>query len=433
MDTFFDEIKKKRHLTVTTALMFINMIGFSILIPVIPLLFTNPLGEYYILPSYISNHYNFLMQGMILTTYALCVFLSSPVLGELSDYYGRKKILNICFAGSAAGYFLFAYAVLTHNIWILFLSRIIDGITGGNISVLQASIIDVSNEEDRAKNISSRSSVTGIAFIFGPWISGILASKEVYHLFNPSTPFIFAGIISIFAIYLIQKYLIETVSGGNNTESMTDDEYHAYYKFSLKKLHPLSSLKLFLSGYKMKDIKIFLNLLLLFWLGFGMYSSFSQNFLVLRFNFDVKDIGYYFAYTGILLTLMQIFFVPRISKLFSSKQILNFIFPVFAAMFIIYAGFIFNVFYLLIFIFFFIAGVSLLMVHLNLIIVSHASETERGKVFGISSSVQSLAQVIAPIVGGIASSFFSYAAPFYFAAIFIFFAAILLWNYKDIK
>jgi len=111
-----DKIKKKKHLNTLSVLMFINMIGFSILLPIIPTLFTNPLGEYYILPGYISNNFNFIMQGVVLMVYALFVFLSSPILGELSDYYGRKKILNICFAGSAAGYFLFAYAVMTHNL-----------------------------------------------------------------------------------------------------------------------------------------------------------------------------------------------------------------------------------------------------------------------------------------------------------------------------
>jgi len=175
----------------------------------------------------------------------------------------------------------------------------------------------------------------------------------------------------------------------------------------------------------MKNIQTFLNINLLYYIGFFMYSSFSQNLLSIRFGFDVKDIGYYFAYTGLLMTIVQIFIVSKINKRFSPKKILDFSLPILSLFLIIYAGFIFNLSFLLIFIIFFIIVISLLMVNMNLVLILNTGENERGKVLGIYSSVQSLAQVIAPIIGGVSSSLISYTSPFYLGAMFITFAAIL--------
>ncbi|MFO0743683.1 MAG: MFS transporter [Candidatus Paceibacterota bacterium] len=414
--------QKKRHLSALTVLMFLNMLGYSILIPIIPTLFINKTNPFYILPSYISDHYSFILQGLLLAIYAVFVFLSSPVLGELSDYYGRKKILNISFFGSAIGFFLFALAIYEHNIWILFLSRIVDGITGGNISVMQASTIDVSSKEERAKNIARRSSVMGIAFILGPWIGGMLSSSDVSHFFTPATPFIFAGLLSLIAVFIINKFLFETVNVGH--------EDHAHKKFSLKSLHPFNSLKIIRDGYKIGNLRVFFNVMLIFFIGFGMYSSFSQNLLSLRFGFDEKSIGYYFAYTGILMTIIQIFIIPRFKNL-SPEKILSFSLPVLAFLFVIYGAFINNIYVLLVFVFIMVIFIGLNMVNTNVAIADHATEGDRGKIFGITSSVQSLAQVIAPILGGFVAAYFSYSAPFYFSAFFLILAAIFLWNYKE--
>ena len=417
-----DNSQKKKHLGALTALMFLNMLGYSILIPVIPTLFINKGNPFYILPSYISDHYSFILQGLLLAIYAVFVFLSAPVLGELSDYYGRKKILNISFLGSAIGFFLFALAIYEHNIWILFLSRIVDGITGGNISVMQASTIDVSTKEERAKNIARRSSVMGIAFILGPWLGGILSSSDISRLFTPATPFIFAGVLSLLAILVINKFLFETIVTGHSD--------HAHKRFSLKSLHPLNSLKIMRDGYRIPNLKIFFNVMLIFFIGFGIYSSFSQNLLAIRFHFDEKSIGYYFAYTGILMTLVQIFIIPRF-KNFSPNSILIFSLPVLAILFIIYGAFINNFYVLLAFVFIMVIFIGLNMVNTNVAIADHAREGDRGKIFGITSSVQSLAQVIAPILGGVAASYFSYSAPFYISAIFLLLAGFLIWNYRE--
>lgn len=417
-----NDLQKKRHLGALTALMFLNMLGYSILIPIIPTLFINKTNPFYILPSYISDHYSFILQGLLLAIYAVFVFLSSPVLGELSDYYGRKKILNISFLGSAIGFFLFAIAIYEHNIWILFLSRIIDGITGGNISVMQASTIDVSDKEDRAKNIARRSSVMGIAFILGPWIGGMLSSSDISSIFTPATPFIFAGILSIIAMFIINRFLFETIIVGH--------EDHAHKKFSVKSLHPLNSLKIIRDGYRIPNLKLFFNIMLLFFIGFGMYSSFSQNLLAIRFNFDEKDIGYYFAYTGILMTIVQIFIIPKFKNI-SSNKILMLSLPALAILFFIYGAFINNIYVLLIFVFIMVIFIGLNMINTNVAIADHAREGDRGKIFGITSSVQSLAQIVAPMIGGLAASYLSYSSPFYLSAIFLLLASFLVFKNRN--
>ena len=420
--------RKNNHIITLMLLMLLNTIGFSIIFPIIPTLFTDTSSEYYFLANSIFENYGFFIQGLVLMIYAVFVFLSAPVLGELSDYYDRKKILNICLFGSAIGYFLFAYSVLTLNIWLLILSRIIDGITGGNISIMQASMGDISNKEDLQKNISKMQAMLGIGFVFGPLLGGILSSSDIYYLFNASTPLIFAGVVSLISIYISNIYLIENKNKSLDKDNY-DDEYHNKNRFSIKKLHPFNSIKIIINGFKMKEIRLFLLTLLLFWIGFAMYTNFSNNFLAIRFDFTERDIGYYFAFTGILMSICQLVLVPRINKRFNSKNILKLTYPIFGIFFIIYAAYIHNLNILLyIYLPLFVLLISLNIVNTNIEIMSHTGEENKGKIFGITSALNSIGQAIAPLIGGIIATIFYYDSPFYLSAIIVFIASILLWK-----
>ena len=409
--------KKNRHIITLIILRLFNVIGTAIIFPLIPNLLINTNSSYYLLNDSTLNQYAFFVQGIILMIYGLFVFLSAPILGQLSDYYGRKRLLNICLLGSAIGYFLFAYSILTLNIWLLIFSRIIDGITGGNIAIIQASMGDISEPKEMKKNISRLSSTIGIGFILGTLLGGLLSSSEIYHLFNPSTPLIFAGVLTLISLYLCSAYLIEAKNNNHNEDD----------RFSIKKLNPLHSFEIIKSGFKMKELRLFLITLLLFWIGFTTYSNFSNNYLLIRFGFDERGIGYYLATVGIILTICQLFVVPYINRIFSSFKVLKITYLLLSISLVIYAGFIFNVNILYLFLPFFVLLVSIIIVNINIEIMSRTSQENRGKIFGITSSVQSMSQTIAPLLGGIVSTIFYYDSPFYLAAIITFVAAVLLW------
>ena len=126
----------------------------------------------------------------VLTSYLLSASVATPVLGQLSDRYGRKPVLALSLAGTSFGYALFAIGIVVRNIPLLFLARALDGITGGNLSVAQASIADVTKPEDRTKNFGLIGAAFGVGFVVGPALGSVAA------LGGARLPFILAGVIA---------------------------------------------------------------------------------------------------------------------------------------------------------------------------------------------------------------------------------------------
>jgi DHA1 family tetracycline resistance protein-like MFS transporter len=189
---------------------FIDMLGIGVLVPVIPQLLGEPSSPYFLLdPSQIKL--GFILLGFLVASYPIATFFASPILGALSDKYGRKPVLLASIAGTSLSYFVFAYAIITKNIPLLFASRIIDGLTGGNISVAQAVIADSTTPENRAKVFGAIGAAFGLGFIFGPFLGGILSSPSVLPFFSASTPFIFSGLLALFNVISIRYFFVESI------------------------------------------------------------------------------------------------------------------------------------------------------------------------------------------------------------------------------
>src|SRR5258707_1669217 len=171
---------------------FIDLIGFGMVIPVLP---------------YYANTAPFNATprdiGFLVATYSLMQFFFSPVLGRLSDRYGRRPILFISLLGSAVGYFVIGFS---NTLLLVFVGRIVGGITGGNISTAQAYIADVTSKENRAKGMGLFGAAFGLGFIFGPAIGGILSQWGI-HL-----PFFFAAALCFANAVLLFFTLPETVT-----------------------------------------------------------------------------------------------------------------------------------------------------------------------------------------------------------------------------
>lgn len=149
---------------------FLCGIGFSIIMPVVP----------FLVQPYISNpEEQALVVTLLTSVYAACVFLAAPVLGALSDKYGRRPLLLICLFGSAIGYLVFG---IGGALWVLFAGRIIEGITGGSISTIFAYFADIIPKEQRTKYFGWVSAVVGAGTIIGPTIGGDLPSLVILYL-----------------------------------------------------------------------------------------------------------------------------------------------------------------------------------------------------------------------------------------------------------
>src|SRR3954465_2910593 len=168
---------KRSPLLVIFVTVFIDLVGFGIVIPVLP---------FYVEGTKFNASPR--MVGLLFASYSVMQLVFTPVLGRLSDKYGRRPILFLSLLGTSLGFFVLGFAT---TLWMLFAGRIIDGISGGNISTAQAYIADVTTPENRAKGMGLIVAAFGLGFTFGPAIGGVLSR------WGTGVPFIFAGCLAL--------------------------------------------------------------------------------------------------------------------------------------------------------------------------------------------------------------------------------------------
>lgn len=177
-----------KNILIISLIAFINMLGYGIVIPIL-YAYSKKFG--------MSDFDN----GLLFAVFSIAQFISTPIIGRLSDKYGRRPMLIVSIAGTAVSFFVMAFAP---NVSFLFLARILDGITAGNLPVIFAIISDTTKPVDRAKAFGKIGSAISLGFIFGPAISALTVG------FGMSTPFIIAGVITLIATFTTIKWLPET-------------------------------------------------------------------------------------------------------------------------------------------------------------------------------------------------------------------------------
>ena len=161
-----------------TVSMFLNALGFTIAIPVLPFLIAD-----YVAPARVG-----VMVGVITAIFAVCQFFAAPVLGGLSDAHGRRPVLIVSLLGSAVGFAVFGVG---GALWVLVLGRAIDGLTGGNIATMLAYVADVTPPQDRSRLFGILGATAGFGFVIGPAVGGLLAGASL------TTPIFLAAAVAV--------------------------------------------------------------------------------------------------------------------------------------------------------------------------------------------------------------------------------------------
>jgi DHA1 family tetracycline resistance protein-like MFS transporter len=365
---------------------FVDVLGVGILIPVLPQLIFTIFG-----PAGFSYDSGLIILGWLTAIYPLMQFFSTPILGQLSDRFGRKPVLSFSLLGTAVGYVIFAIGIITKNVPLLFFGRALDGITGGNISVARAVIADVSAPENRARNFGLIGAAFGVGFVLGPYIGARLAAPhaDFFGLFStpgwfgPAVPFWFAAILSLCNALFVIAILPET---------------HAHIDKTLR-LTWNKSLDNIRRAYANPTLRVIFTAEFLFWAGFTFFTTFFQILLIQKLGFKVSNVGDFFAYIGIWIAISQVLVVPLALKYFKPHQILRV--SLIGNGLALFAQVLPTNTFQLLFVAPFIAIFNgLTMANASALVSFSADARNQGEVLGIEASVQALAQAIPAIVAG---------------------------------
>lgn len=381
----------------------IDMLGIGMLIPIIPQLFANPLSPHYFLAGTTYAESGYLLVGFLIALYSIGMFVSAPIFGELSDRYGRKKMLLIALCGGVVSSLLLAVSITIQSIGLLIFSRILGGLSAGNIGIAQAIIADITPPALRAARFGLIGAAFGIGFILGPTLGGVLSNLKGLGVLGTATPFWFIALLGLINVAWVLFILPET---NKNIQG------------NIKKLSLTRSLLNIRKALRPSKLRALFGVNFLFQSGFSFYTSFLGVLLVYRFSVDEVGIGTYFSYVGIFIVLTQLFITRPVTARFSEKQILKFTLPL-VAFFITLIGFV-GKFELLYFIApFFAVAVGLSMANLTASVSRRAGEGIQGEVMGINSSVNALAQAFPPILGGVLASMVSPIFVILMGAVFV--------------
>jgi len=407
---------KKNPLPVVLFTVFIDLLGYGILLPVIPQLLANPTSAFYLLPKNLTPKEGFIILGFLVAIFPFMQFISTPILGQLSDKFGRKKILWISLAGTCLSYVMFAIGIISRNIPLLFISRAFDGITGGNISVAQASLADVTKPQDRAKTFGLIGAAFGIGFIIGPYIGGKLSDPSVVSWFNAATPFWFAAILSFLNLISLAFFFPET----------NLNRQHGL------KINWIKSIKNIIHAYLLKNLRSLFATNFLFQAGFSFYTTFGAVFLIHKFGFSQGNIGDFFAYIGLWIAITQAIITRQIAKKFNEGEVLSI--TLFGCALAIMSYLLTTSPWQLLFLAPFFA-IFMGLSQANIVgLVSRRSDPKiQGEVLGINSSVQALAQTIPAVLSGYIAADLAYYMPLVAASSVIIVSGLVFWKFAKVS
>ena len=279
---------KRSPLIVIFTTVFIDLVGFGIVIPVLP--FYAEGTAFNATPRTV---------GLLFASYSIMQLIFSPVLGRLSDKYGRRPVLLISIIGTGIGFLILGLAT---TVLMLFVGRILDGITGGNISTAQAYIADITTKENRAKGMGLIGAAFGLGFIFGPAIGGILSQWGIH------VPFFFAASLCFANALLLYFTLPETVTPDHPAKNMAGGRSWRNVFISLKD----------------PRLAFVLIIYFLFVVAFSIMTTSFSLYTMFRFGYDAQHTGYLFAYVGLIAVIIQCGLIGRLVKRFGELPLVMF-------------------------------------------------------------------------------------------------------------
>jgi len=389
-------MKDKRALFVIFLVIFIDLLGFGIIIPVLPFFSENVLM--------MSKTEIGLLTGI----YSLMQFVFTPVWGSLSDVYGRKPILTMSLTGNVIAYSLMAlvFTNVIPSVSLLFVARAFAGFFSANLSAAQAVVSDTTVPEERSKGMGIIGAAFGLGFVFGPALGGFLS----YH-FGYGVPLIFSAVFSFAALIVCISIFKETLP--------EDLRISNKKKFNIRDVK-IINLKAVNDVIKHKDVGIYV--IIFFFITFSFANIFGnfQYFIERKdgLGMNEQQTGYLLSFLGIIAAIVQSVLIKPFKKFIGEEKSVIFG-NVLVAIGLFFIPFSTNVWILL--------GVLTLLAFGNGLnnamalglISQNVSRQDQGGVLGINQSLSSLARFLGPLWGGFIYDRLGYHYPFISGAIFM--------------
>ncbi len=309
---------------------FIGILGYSIVIPILIFIVVDLGGNGFI-------------YGILGAMYPFFQFLGAPILGSLSDKIGRKKVLVISQAGTFLAWMLFILAftlpeislwsqdttvtgsyIMTLPLIVIFLARIIDGFTGGNISVANAYLSDISTDDDRNSNFGKMGASTSLGFVLGPAVAGLLASTMIGEVL----PLMLAALISLLAIIVIYWKLEESNPCVVDTGELRIQSFRRFFQVEHKDCYVDGDIEARPEKMKWETILRIKGIPLLFLIYFLTFMGFSLFYVSLPIyaskilKWSASDLGIFLAYSSFIMILVQGPVLERVSKRWSNRTLI---------------------------------------------------------------------------------------------------------------
>ena len=376
----------RKALIVIISTVILNAMGYTLIIPIAPFLVARYVSD----PNAVG-----IAVATLTSIYAICQFAVAPGLGLLSDRFGRRPVLLVCLLGSAVGYLLLGFG---GALWVLFLGRAIDGLTGANNAVINAYLADIVPPDQRGRYYGLVGALASVSIVIGPAVGGIIAQYGI------EVPFYLAAVVAFLNLLIALFFMPESLSPAKRITQI-----------SLPRLNPLSNLRDVLA---MPQLRWMLVTVFVFILFFTAAPTNISLYVRDTMNWGTAEVGTLFSVLGVVSIAAQALLLPFLLKRIGTSRV--------AITGLVLAGIGFllvglmSVALVAVVIY---AGVALLAVGEGLVspsiaelISRGADASNQGKVQGGNQSMQSLAQIGGPLVVGVIYDNLGHAAPYFIAA-----------------
>lgn len=372
-------MNNKRLLTIFVVV-FVDLLGFGLILPLLP---------------YYAETFGAapLTTGLLIASYALAQLAGAPVLGRLSDRYGRRPVLLVSIAGTLLSFLLLGFA---NSLAVLFAARILDGLTGGNISVAQAYITDVTDERDRSRGLGVIGAAFGLGFIIGPATGGALSQ------WGYAVPAFAAAALATLNLISVALFLPESLTAARRAAIAARPRA----PFTLQALA---------AAMQRPFVGPLLGTRALFGLSFAIFQTIFSLYAQYRLGLGASSTGYILAYVGMLAVFVQIVLIRRLTAWLPENRLLLGAFVTMAVSLLAWA-FVPNLITLLVVLVPLSFAGGVFNTVSSSLLTKAVSAEEIGGTLGLSASLDSLTRVFAPSLGGGLLQALGPAAPGIFAA-----------------